>query len=247
MDTRFKNQSGLLDRSKLNKSVIVIGAGAIGSFYSMTLAKMGFTDITVYDADKIEDHNIANQMYPESNIGRLKVEALKDLCMRFAGVTIKPIPAMWHPDNAQNAEIVVMSVDNMDARSAIWRHYGTREGTKLVVDGRMGAQVFRAYAVDTSIREEREFYQSTLYPQSEASPERCTMKTIIFTVLSVSGVMLSLTKKWVMNEFRPTEIIYDCVNDEILKEFKAHKPLELPQGELHEHEQVGNGSVPALG
>src|SRR3990167_9189169 len=100
METRFKNQSGLLSVDKLDKRIIVIGCGAIGSFVTMTLAKMGFKNILVYDEDKIENHNISNQLFPEYMVGKFKVDALKDVVEHYSGAKIETINKFWHPDNA---------------------------------------------------------------------------------------------------------------------------------------------------
>lgn len=233
---RFKNQSGLLTTEKLNKSVLVVGAGAIGSFYAVTIAKMGFTNILVYDEDTVEDHNIANQMYPEIMVGRKKVDALERVVSDYSGVKISKIDKFWHPENAKDAEIVVMATDNMDARIAIWNHYKNKGTTKLIIDGRMGAQVFRAYCVDLSCPD-KTFYESTLYPQKDAAPDRCTMKSIIFTVLGVASCMANLTKQWVMEEYRPTAIEYDFVNHKQFTDFIAHKEIG---SELESNEEENN-------
>lgn len=242
---RFKNQSGLLDVEKLNTPVLVVGAGAIGSFYVMTLAKMGFKDILVYDSDKIEDHNIANQMYPEYYKGMEKVEALQKVTDAYAGVKIKFINKFWHPDNAQIADIVVMATDNMDARIAIWNYYKDKENVRLIVDGRMGAQVSRAYSVDMSKNDEKAFYQSTLYPQKDATPDRCTMKSIIFTVLGVGSDMLSMTKQFVMNEPRPSELIRDYVNHTLFPEFVGRVDPTIEENE--QPGEVGGANAPESG
>jgi molybdopterin/thiamine biosynthesis adenylyltransferase len=225
---RFKNQSGLLNVDKLDKTILVIGAGAIGSFYVTTAAKMGFKRIHVYDSDTIEDHNIANQMFPEHFIGSEKVDALKRVTKDYSGVEITYTNKFWHPDNAKEAEIVVMATDNMDARIAIWNYYSKKESTKLIIDGRMGAQVYRAYCIDNTNKDEKAFYETTLYPQKDAVPERCTMKSIIFTVLGVSSTMLDMTKQWCMNEVRPTAVEYDFVNHRLFSDWIAHKdPMDV--------------------
>ena len=65
----------------LTSRVHVIGCGAIGSTVAENLVRFGITNITLYDFDKVEAHNIANQMFRSTDIGKLKIEALADqLC-----------------------------------------------------------------------------------------------------------------------------------------------------------------------
>ena len=58
--------------------VILIGAGGIGAITAVTLAKMGVTDLVVYDDDVVSNENIATQLHRISDVGKLKVEGLHD-------------------------------------------------------------------------------------------------------------------------------------------------------------------------
>jgi len=44
---------------------------------------MGCENITLVDYDEVELHNTASQFYKTSDIGKLKVEALKDNILDF--------------------------------------------------------------------------------------------------------------------------------------------------------------------
>ena len=77
MSERYANQEKLLDQKTLEDlSFVVIGAGAIGSYTVMGLAKMGAKKITVYDHDSLETHNFDSQFYPFTAVGSKKVLAL---------------------------------------------------------------------------------------------------------------------------------------------------------------------------
>jgi molybdopterin-synthase adenylyltransferase len=86
---RFIRQRDVLPPDKLAKLAIsVIGCGAVGSFTVLTLAKMGITDITVYDGDKVEEHNLPNQWYKLDHLGMNKTDAL--LCWFSGNWTVSP-------------------------------------------------------------------------------------------------------------------------------------------------------------
>lgn len=244
--TRFLNQRGLLDEARIrDTSFAVIGAGAIGSFVVSTLAKMGARNITVYDDDSIEDHNIANQLYPVHYTGTPKVEALKDVAYAYGEAEIEPIKAKWTPETAKAAEIVISAVDNMDVRKAIWDFYKNQPSTRLFVDGRMAALVYRAYAVDNNNAGAKEYYESTLYPQSEAEPERCGHKSIIFTVLGVAHSMVSMIKQYLMNEYRPTELVADMHNHTLSKKYHmtpVYEVVDATADEPEEEEVMANAN-----
>ena len=76
----YRKQINLIDAEEVNVPINVIGCGALGSWLVLFLLKMGFKNITVYDFDNIEEHNIPNQCFSESQVGMAKVDAMDSLC-----------------------------------------------------------------------------------------------------------------------------------------------------------------------
>jgi sulfur carrier protein ThiS adenylyltransferase len=65
-------------------SVTVIGAGGLGATTALTLAKMGYRFITLYDGDEVAAENTGTQLHKPSDIGRFKVDALADTLHEFS-------------------------------------------------------------------------------------------------------------------------------------------------------------------
>ncbi len=61
-----------------NTKLILLGVGGVGSFALDSLYRTGITNITIVDFDTYEETNLNRQMGSEGNIGRVKVEALKE-------------------------------------------------------------------------------------------------------------------------------------------------------------------------
>lgn len=224
---RNANQRLLLDEDKIEKTrFVVIGAGAIGSFFIATASKMGARDITVYDDDSIEDHNIANQLYPIYLKGKQKVDAIEKVAFDYGEAKIKKVNARWNLDNCVDGDIIVAAVDDMDVRKAIWDHYKTRPHA-LYLEGRMGAQVYRVFGIDPTNRPAQDYYETTLYPQSEATEDLCGEKSIIYTVLQIAAQMNSQVKRFIMGQYRPTEVNYDCSRDEMRTKYHMEEKLEV--------------------
>jgi len=62
----------------LQKTVLVGGAGSLGSRIALNLAKEGFGRIIIVDSDIVAEENIGYQEYSKLDIGKNKVEALKN-------------------------------------------------------------------------------------------------------------------------------------------------------------------------
>ncbi len=87
-ETKYHRQLDILDPKLMSVPVVVIGAGATGSFAALSLAKMGVRNITVYDFDTVEEHNLPNQFYRQCDIGKPKVIALQEIIAQFEGIQI---------------------------------------------------------------------------------------------------------------------------------------------------------------
>ena len=71
--------SPVVQKKLKNAHVIVLGCGGIGNLLATALATAGIGKITLVDNDEIELTNLTRQyLYNESDIGKYKVEVLKD-------------------------------------------------------------------------------------------------------------------------------------------------------------------------
>lgn len=187
--------------------VTVIGAGGIGSPTTLALAKMGVSQIVVYDDDSVEPHNLPNQIYRFSDLGKIKVEALADICRDFAGVVVEAKPERF--DGQQLAGVVVSGVDTMATRKKIWTRVKYNPAVQLYIEGRMGAEVARVHTVRPCDPSLVKWYESTLYSDEEASELPCTARAIIYNTLCIAGLVANQVKKFARAEPLAREIIFD--------------------------------------
>jgi hypothetical protein len=185
-------QADILPSEKTKQKINVIGAGAIGSFTVLALAKMGFSDITVWDADKVSEENLNSQFYRFSDIGKLKVDALREIVRDFAGVELKVFPQFWLTGPLDG--IVISAVDSMGVRKAIFDAQRLNPACKWILDPRMSAESAALYKVRPMSGEESEQYTRTLYSDQDAIQERCTAKATMYTVNLIAGYTAKLVK-----------------------------------------------------
>ncbi len=206
-DERYNRQLDLLDPSRAGEPVTIIGAGATGSFTALSLAKMGVRNITVYDFDTVEEHNLPNQFYRQCDLGKPKVEALKEIIREFEGIDIMARNEKYKGQRL--AGIVIVAVDSMDARLQIWKFVKENPSIKLYIDSRMGAEVMRVFTFNPCDQVECREYEKQLYPSSEALQMRCTAKSIMYTVLSIASLLANQVKKHLVGESLRRELTLD--------------------------------------
>jgi molybdopterin/thiamine biosynthesis adenylyltransferase len=75
----FSRNSGLLESDwMLNKCAILIGCGSVGSFIALELARSGVGKFVLCDTDALEIHNICRHQCGFDDLGRYKVDAVRD-------------------------------------------------------------------------------------------------------------------------------------------------------------------------
>jgi hypothetical protein len=210
LQNRFLRQIEIVSPEKLAFPITVIGAGAIGSATVLTLVKMGCSDITVWDADTLEEVNIPNQLCKPSLIGKPKVEALAQLVYELTEVQIKQINRRYTGQNLKG--VVVVTVDNMAGRKNVWKRVKLNTKIPLLVDARMGAEFARIYAVCPTNIEQTDFYQQNLYGSDEAEHLPCSARSIIYCPMVIAGFITLLVKKYAVNQPLPREILIDLPN-----------------------------------
>jgi len=204
----FLRQLDLVNPETLDLPIHLIGCGGIGSFAALALSKMGAQQLHLYDPDGIEEHNLPNQLFRLRDVGRPKVEALREILEEFAGA---PVEVMSIEVEAQRMTgIVIAAVDTMRARKAIWqRSIRYRAGVVRYLDARMGAEVARIYAVNPTDPDDVRLYEKTLYSDEEAEVFPCTAAAISYSGFAIASLIGNLVKRLATGEDLPREILLD--------------------------------------
>lgn len=162
-----------LQPEKVRDRIHIIGCGAIGSTIGELLAKAGFEKITLYDFDKVESHNIANQMFTELDIGKYKIDALAE---RMTAINpglkqgLKLEREGWHGQPLSG--YVFLAVDNIDLRREIATTNKNNLNIKAMFDFRMRLTDAQSYAADwKDMKMIEAFLNSMAFSQEEGKAE----------------------------------------------------------------------------
>jgi len=107
--------------------IVICGAGAIGSQVAEAIVRQwGVLNLTVIDHDRVEQHNIGNQIYREPDVGRLKTAALADHLFDILGIEVQqvssrldgPMVRRWR----RKGQVVVDCFDNSESRRLVAHH-----------------------------------------------------------------------------------------------------------------------------
>lgn len=220
----FLRQLDILNPDMIVYPITIIGVGGIGSPAAWILAKMGCKDITLYDPDIVEEHNLPNQLYRLGDVNKSKVEAVRENILQFAKTEITAIP---EPFEGQALEgIVISGVDSMQARQDIWRNIRYNLSVPLYLDGRMGGEIVQVFTMRPSQLEDIEVYEKSLFSDKEASNLPCSAQTIIYSVMVLGGLIASQIKKWIKKEEYSPKITFDLKTMTLSVESKEVMPIK---------------------
>jgi len=209
-ENRFIRQMDICPPEKLQFPIVVIGAGAIGSAAVLTLAKMGCSDITVWDDDVLTEHNIPNQMCKPLLVGNDKVEALRVLVREMTETDIGTDARRYRGQRLKG--VVILAVDSMDVRLEAWKRIKLDSNVPLLIDPRMGAEVGRIYCIRPTDPTAIDFYEENLHPSSEAEQLPCSARSIIYCPTVMAGLIAVQIKAYAMAQPTKREIIIDLSN-----------------------------------
>lgn len=130
----------------------IIGCGSVGSTVAELLIRLGIKKISLYDFDTVSSHNLANQMFFDSDIKRLKTEAIKDLLCAInpeAKGDIEIYNDGWTEKTILSG-YVFLCVDNIELRKQIAIKNRFNRCIKAMFDFRMRLEDAQHYAADWS-------------------------------------------------------------------------------------------------
>ena len=151
----------------------IIGCGSVGSTVAENLARCGVTKFTLWDFDMVEPHNLANQMFRQKDVGKAKVDALKDILMEINPeiedeIELKP--------NGWKGKVlsgyIFLCVDNIDLRREFVEAHMDSPFVKAMFDFRTRLEDAQHYAADWSDdKMKKDFLASMQFTHDEAKEE----------------------------------------------------------------------------
>lgn len=163
-------------------NINVIGAGTVGSNVAVGAAKLGIGNVSLWDHDAVEPHNLPSQRFDLSDIGRNKAEALADQIRSVSDhANITAHPGKFLGDEFLPDGITILAVDDMEARQNIMNSSILNfPNIPLVMDFRMGGNFMTVYAFDPSDMDKQRSYAGHNHSNEEAAEIECGGRTVSY-------------------------------------------------------------------
>ena len=200
--------SGILDMSVAAKLDIgILGSGAIGSNTAEQLARCGFTNLTLYDGDTVEDVNVLPQSFAWTDVGKPKVLAVSERIQRELFVKIKAVPERIEGEAFKQLgqhRLLILAVDNMLARRiAADTVFQAESKVGLLIDPRMGGLMGEIHIVPRADVAGAQVYLADMPSDREVVDLPCTERATPCCATAMGAIIATMVIAYVRNSAAP--------------------------------------------
>lgn len=191
MEAELTRQLGFFDPNILRRKirVSVIGAGALGSHIVEHLVCTGIRDIRVFDFDKVEAHNIPNQTYMLSDVGKPKVVALCEWVKAKMGYAIEGIDKKVESLKEEGIDdgYLILATDKMQVNKALMKQ-AEGSGIQKVIEAKMSVSGGTVYFFDPNNPFEMECWEKRWYDNPADGVIACTERACAINIAHISAL-----------------------------------------------------------
>ena len=194
------------------QEILLAGCGGIGSYVAFLLSRLKPLRILLFDPDKVEEVNMAGQLYSHNNIGMYKVDAMNIMARNYSNYYSTFSFRRRIDKNSETSDIMICGFDNMAARKLFFEkwvyHVSQKPEEKrkncLFIDGRLAAEEFQVFCItgDDTYNIQK-YKQECLFTDAEADETPCSYKQTTFIANMIGSVMVNLLVNFIANTIVP--------------------------------------------
>lgn len=226
----YRHQRQLFDPDLAGRQhVTIVGAGSIGGHLIALLASMGVRTMDVWDADKVEEHNlpVLNGIYRPEDIGTYKVEAAVAFLERQKLPTRLTPHAEFVTSSTPLNGVVFACTDSMASRRATFEAVMANLGAvPHLWDLRVGRAQIKTVRLSPSDTQAVECYSSPRYLPDDSKVKQlaCGQRMVIDSPAVVAAYAVGQFRLWAQHAFvnseevmPPAVVIQDLDAVELIK------------------------------
>lgn len=182
-------------------STTVIGLGGIGSYVAFLLSRLNVYQIDLFDGDRVEEVNLAGQLFSIKDINEFKTTAVQNLLKGYSNYYKINDYATFFNINHYCNSFTFCGLDNMEARTLAFKSWlnNSRENG-IFIDGRLSAEEFQIFAIQKNDTERIKEYQNNwLFSDLEADATICSYKQTSFVAMNIASIMVNIFVNYVYN------------------------------------------------
>ena len=209
--SRFRDAAWYGNIETLTTPIVVGGAGGIGSWLTLFLARMlSESHLFLYDFDMVEEVNMAGQLFGRQHIGMSKVNAIQDIVTSYTDYAKLSAQDEKYTIDSLKSPIMFSCFDNMEARKVMfnnWLSESPKHENAVFIDGRLLAEQLQVFIVtpETAKRYQKEF----LFDDFEVEDVNCSYKQTTHFAATIAAKMVQGFTNWLIKDEAEVPFIYE--------------------------------------
>lgn len=179
----------------IKETILFVGQGGIGGNAMYCLAKTIPAKYYIIDADIVESFNVGCQFFNKSQVGKKKVQAIKETLDACSTAQINTLDKTY---NNEYLPIMISGLDNMATRKQMYEEWKKHEDREILIEGRLRASLYEVYVV-TKGREEA--YEATLFNDEDADDGPCTFKQTAYFGMLIGARITHCLVNYLTNKY----------------------------------------------
>ncbi|CAM4233563.1 ThiF family adenylyltransferase [Streptococcus penaeicida] len=135
--------------------IIIIGLGTVGSYTIDLLIKMGFKNFLIIDEDIVEEKNLYAQVYLPKDLGKYKVDVIKEKYLDFVNIisyphyisTFKQFQNVTAENSFEN--LIINAADDYQLMRSLSKAFMEEQLTSPIIESGYGPLLQTAYLIDS--------------------------------------------------------------------------------------------------
>lgn len=204
VDERYGRFKGLpwFELAKFTE-ILLLGSGGTGSWIALLLARAGFK-LTIIDFDTVEVHNLGGQIFRNDSIGKLKINAIKDVIKDFSildniNILNQKISEEFNPTNS----IVITAFDNIESRKLVfdrWKEEYKDNPHAIFIDPRLEAEQMFIYSIrGNDLGSIKDYEENRLKVDIVSDEVDCTRKQTSHMAAMIASNVVSIITNHLTN------------------------------------------------
>lgn len=187
------------------RDIHLIGLGGIGSYVAYNLARIGH-NLVLIDGDVVDETNVnGGQLYRTTDIGKFKVDAIKEICRQFGAIDgLEAFSVQWNKEEFGNCMITICGLDNMKSRKEIFESWISEYkgcNNSLFIDGRLLIENMEIFTIVGDNTKAIEDYETNhLFDDNEVADLDCTSKQSSFGAMTIAGLITATLCNFLTNK-----------------------------------------------
>ena len=209
--SRFRDASWYGNVETLTTPIVIGGAGGIGSWLTLFLARMLSTNyIFLYDFDNVEEVNMAGQLFGKSHISLPKVDAVQEIVEEFSEFTHLSAQNEKYTVDSLKSPIMFSCFDNMEARKVMFNNWSTeapKHENAVFIDGRLLAEQLQVFIITPE--HARRYQRDFLFDDSEVEDTNCSYKQTSHFAAAIAAKMVQGFTNWLIKDEAEVPFYYE--------------------------------------